>query len=285
MIFDALGRLFASIGRFMSFGLMFRSKEIDDAADAKFADTIKGIEFAGSLEKERLTKVYDGYKGATARLNTRIRKDKAMLEGYEKELVEKRSMSEGALQKIEEARTAGNKANEAKYSEKWTEYSKRITQLEGLLQGTKNRLAQANRELDTHIAQLGKLEARRNDVDPKTADAVRVLVTKQEWQDLRSELAGLKRDVESGPWMAVLKATEQRQSELDLDIRIAGADEDAVDEELRTLGEGVSTSDALEQVLAARAAEKAEKTGVPAEPPKETAAEGGSGSGSDRPRF
>jgi hypothetical protein len=185
----------------------------------------------------------------------------------EEELIK---MRDGALAKFEEADGSGDEATLLKHQEAFERFDGEIAEIEGRQEALETRIKQTEATMDGYLRQLTKLQAEIKQIPQEKAQAIADFVSSNKIIELNARLNGLKTSIERGPIDAVLEQNKKLTAKARISQKLSGADVERQDDEYRMAGRSSTARDRMQQMLAARKAEREAKTGATPDTAKET---------------
>ena len=116
--------------------------------------------------------------------------------------------------------------------------------------------------MDGYLRQLTKLQAEIKQLPQQKAGAIADFVSSNKIVELNARLNGLKTSIERGPIDAVLEQNKKLTAKARISQKLAGADVERQDDEYRMAGRSSTSRERMQQMLAARKAEREAKTGA-----------------------
>lgn len=236
-----------------------KARQINQAADEQFTGSVEGIGVAYDMQHDTLVTRFKGLQNATSKLGAQLslKSDKLKDLNLEEEtlLVNR----EGAVSRAEKAKEAGNTVEYEKCLSFFNQYDKRINDIEAEQAQTEKELTEGQQTVDRLVLQLTELKRSIQDLDREKADEVGKFISNQQIIEINESLQGLQTSIDRGPIDAVRKANRDLSAKAKISDKIAGNDVAVLDKQFEEEGRKVASKDKMENILAARKAEKEAK--------------------------
>ena len=249
-----MGAIIQAILRFISFGLYRGEQRILEAGDRVFTDTPQGIKDAFSIYRDRLIGDYDDLRDAVAQLEAVVEEKRVRLEGYvenENTLVQRR---DGALNLFRKAEETQDTAAMEKHRAAFERYHAQIEQIEEHQTTLTGDIADEEGRMQGFMRRLTTMHAEIQQLPAEQAAAIADRVSAQKIIELNDRIGRLQTSRDRGPIDAVLKANQELTAKARVSDKLAGTDSLSQDDEYAAAGRSDTTSEAFEQMLAARKA-------------------------------
>ncbi len=260
-------RLFDAIGKFFRNLFNIQAHKINKAADDLY-DGVEGIEAAFTEYGDNVKDQYQAMEKAVGQQQMIIEQKKQRLEKLnedEEKLIKRRR---GALVKAQQAKQAGDTKTIEDMRAAYSDYDTKITGIETEQVRLDQEIQQARTALDEHMRMLRKLHRKIQDLPQEQADAIADRIGAESTLEFNRRMQGLMKSTDRSGIDAVLEKNRELTAQAKVSQVMAGADSEAQDEELESLG--ASSDSDFDQMLAAMDAEEAAKTGADAEEKPET---------------
>lgn len=244
-----------AIFRFFLFWNWRRARGIVDAADRQFTGSVDGISAAFDIHQDQLIKQFNGLRDAIAEVEAVLEEKRqrlAKLNEEEADLLRKR---EGALVLAEQAQGKDPAAYE-QHAAAFERFQNRIDEIEQLQARLEAEVNEATRTVNKHMLQLQDMQAEIARLPQQKAEAIADFVSAQQIIELNDRLQGLETSVDRGPIAAVLEKNRELTAKARITEKLAGADVRVQEREYARAGRDATARSKLENLLAARRAER-----------------------------
>jgi hypothetical protein len=167
-------------------------------------------------------------------------------------------MRDGALP--EEARSS-DQANLAKHQDAFERFDTEVQQIEAQQAQLDKRITDTKNSMADYLRQLTKMQGEIKAMPREKAQALADFVSAQKIIELNDRLQGMQSSMERGPIDAVLQQNRELTAKARITQTLAGTDVERQNEEYALAGKTSSARERMQQMLAARAAERSAKTG------------------------
>lgn len=258
--------------RFLRFWNWRKARYIIRAADEQFTGSLEGIGAAYDIYNDELIGRFNHLRDSTSSYGVQVEEKKIRLgelNDREQELLEVR---DGALSKIGNLRSAlalttndTEKQRIQSELDKWeaafTRYDTEIENIERESTELESEIQVATQELDRLVIDLSDLQHEVESLKGEKAREMSKWISNQAIIQARDEAMGLRSSLDRGPIEAVRKMNKELSAKARITERLAGTDIKHQERELRQEGRESRAHDRLEEMLAARIAERAARTG------------------------
>ena len=248
-----------AIFRFFRFWNWRKARGIIDAADQQFTGSVDGIGAAFDIHQEQLIKQFNGLRDAIAEVESVLedkRRRLAKLNDEEQDLLRKR---EGALVLAEQTQGKDATAYE-QHAGAFERFQNRIDEIEEMQKRLEGEIGEASKTVDKHMLQLQEMQAEIQRLPQQKAEAIADYVSAKQIIELNDRLQGMESSVDRGPIAAVLEANRQLTSKARITEKLAGADVRVQEKEYARAGREATAHSKLQEMLAARKAEREAKS-------------------------
>jgi chromosome segregation ATPase len=245
----------------ISFWRLRKALGLVRAADRQFTGSVEGIRDAFDLHQDELVRQYKGLRDAVAEVEMVIEQDRQRLTEINKEEEERLTNRDGALTLFEQARAAKDEAAMKKHQEAFERFDARIQKIEEEQKLLAERIKRSETNLEDYLRQLTKMQDEVRKLPGEKARAIADFVSANKLIELNDRLQSLKTSIERGPIDAVLEQNRRLTAKAQVTARIAGTDVERQDEQYASAGRTSTSQERMQQMLAARSAERDEKTG------------------------
>jgi len=261
---------FAALWRFFSFWKLRKALGLVRAADRQFTGSAEGIRDAFDIHQDTLVTQYQELHDAISEVEMTVEQDRRRLGELNEREQELLNMRDGALAKFEDAEAAGDQETSSRHQEAFERFDGEVQEIEGQQQALEARVKETEGTMDGYLRQLTKLQAEIKRLPQQKAHAIADFVSSNKIIELNARLEGLKTSMERGPIDAVLEQNKKLTAKARISQKLAGTDVERQDDEYRDAGRTSTARERMEQMLAARKAEREAKTGAKPDATKET---------------
>lgn len=253
--------------RWITFYRWRKARAILRSADRQFTGSTRGIADAFDIEQDRYVKEFNDYRDAVAQVEAVIEDRRTQLEGLTKEEQDVIAKRDGAMALAERAKEAGDTAGYEKHAAAFDRYDARIHEIDAKQADLQTEIKANSDAMRRHMLGLTKLQGQIQAMPRQKAEAISDFVSSQAIIKLNDRLMGLQSSIDSGPIDAVLKNVKDLKAKARISEKLAGADVRLQDEEYETAGKQADSRSRLDQLLAARKAERDARSGTAAAQP------------------
>ncbi len=254
--------------RYLRFWNWRKARYIVKAADEQFTGSVDGIDAAFEMHRDTLVERFSGLRDAIAEVEAVMEEKRGRLEKLneeEDELIQKR---EGALNLAEQAKADGDQAEYDKHAAAFERFQVRIEEIEGTQERLRADVEESSGTMERYMMQLTDMQGEIEKLPTQKAEAIADFVSAKQIIELNDRLQGLETSMDRGPISAVLDANRKLTAKARITEKIAGADVRVQDQAYERAGRVSTAQSKMDEMLAARAAEKAPKEEAPAEEEK-----------------
>lgn len=251
--------MFKAFFRFV--GNIFRRGErrVNEAADNVFTRSVGGISDAYDDAQDSLVKTYKGLEAAVSQVEMILEEKKDKLARLNEKEKDRLELREGALSKFEKA--APGSEEQQKYEKLFAELDAEINQIEAEQATLEASIKGSQESMKGYLSKLKDLKAELQKLPEEKAEQIATFVSDSKLIELNDRLQGLETSFDRGPLQAVRAANAKLSAQARVSQKMAGADKKADYDELREAARSTSAKDRMQQMLAARKAEKGAMTG------------------------
>lgn len=260
--------LFSSFWRLITFWKVRKALGLIRAGDRQFTGSVQGISDAFDLHQNKLIKQFNGLRDAIAQVESVLEQDRQRLGDLNKREEQLLAMRDGALSKFEESQKSGDQAATVKHQEAFERFDTEIRAIEGQQAELDKRVKDTSVAMDEYLRQLTKLQNEIKTLPREKAQAVADFVSSSKIVELNDRLQGLKSSIERGPIDAVMQQNRELTAKARISQKLAGTDVERQNDEYASAGRVSTARERMQQMLAARAAERGAKTGEQVAPPR-----------------
>ncbi len=258
-----------------------KARYIVNAADAQFTGSVDGIDAAFEMHRDTMVGRFTGLRDAIAQVESVLEEKRSRLEKLNEEEEDLLRKREGALNLAEEAQAAGDDDGYGKHAGAFERFQARIDEIEAMQERLRAEVEDASGTMDRYMIQLQDLQAEIERLPTQKAEAIADFVSAKQIIELNDRLQGLETSIDRGPISSVLEANRNLTAKARISEKLAGADVRVQDKQYARAGRESTARSKLDEMLAARKAEKASR-----EAPQEAAAETETaGGGNNRPEI
>ncbi|MEE8523592.1 MAG: hypothetical protein V3T72_06640 [Thermoanaerobaculia bacterium] len=245
-----------AIFRYFRFWNWRKARGIIDAADKQFTGSVEGIDAAFEMHRDTLVQRFTGLRDAIAEVEAVLEEKRSRLEKLNEEeddLIRKR---EGALTLAEQAQASGNTEEYEKHAGAFERFQVRIDDIELTQERLRAEIGETSGTMDRYMMQLQEMQAEIEKLPTQKAEAVADFVSAKQIIELNDRLQGLETSIERGPISAVLDANRKLTAKARITEKIAGADIRVQDKAYERAGRVSTARTKMDDMLAARKAER-----------------------------
>lgn len=249
--------------RYLRFWNWKKARYILNKADEQFTGSVDGISAAFDMHQDKLVSQYRKMRDAIAQVEGVLEDKRGRLEdlnGEEEDLISKR---EGALILAEEAQAKGDQTEYDKHAQAFERFQVRIDEIEERQSRLNEEISATSETMNRYMLQLQEMQGEIEKLPVQKAEAISDFVSAKQIVELNDRLQGLETSIDRGPISAVLKANRDLTAKARISEKLAGADIKVQDKAYEKAGRESTARSKLDQMLAAR---KAERDGTQAEP-------------------
>jgi len=259
--------------RYLRFWNWRQARYIIDAADAQFTGSVDGIDAAFEMHRDTLVERYQGLRDAISEVEAVLEDKRHRLEKLNEEEDELLGRREGALNLAEQAKESGDTAAYEKHAMAFERFQTRIDEIEQTQARLKADVEETSKTMDRHMLQLSELQAEIEKLPEQKSEAIADFVSSKQIIELNDRLQGLESSIDRGPISAVMEANRKLTAKARISEKLAGTDVKLQDKEYARAGRESTARSKMDEMLAARRAEKKgpETEAAPAEAEKKEA--------------
>lgn len=254
--------------RYLRFWNWRKARYIVKAADEQFTGSVDGIDAAFEMHRDTLVERFSGLRDAIAEVEAVLEEKRTRLEKLNEEETELIQKREGALTLAEQAKAAGDDAEYEKHANAFERFQVRIEEIEATQERLGNEITEYSGTMERYMLQLTEMQAEIEKLPAQKAEAIADFVSAKQIIELNDRLQGLETSIDRGPISSVMEANRKLTAKARITEKIAGADVRVQDKEYERAGRVSTARSKMDEMLAARAAEKAPQEEAPAEEEK-----------------
>lgn len=242
--------------RYLKYWNWRKARYILDAADQQFTGSVDGISAAFEMHRDTMVERFTGLRDAIAQVEAVLEDKRDRLEKLNQEeddIIRKR---DGALALAEKAKDEGNDADYEKHASAFERFHARIEEIEATQARLNVEIGETNATMDKYLLQLQELQAEIEKLPTKKAEAIADFVSSKQIIELNDRLQGLETSIDRGPISAVLQANRNLTAKARISEKLAGADVKLQDKQYERAGKSSSARNLMEEMLAAKKADK-----------------------------
>ena len=249
-----------AIFRYFRFWNWRKARGIIQAADEQFTGSVDGIDAAFEMHRDTMVERFTGLRDAISEVESVLEEKRARLEKLneeEEELLQKR---EGALTLAEQAKAANDQEEYDKHASAFERFQMRIDEIEATQERLGAEIGEASGTMDRYMMQLQEMQAEIERLPAQKAEAIADFVSAKQIIELNDRLQGLETSIDRGPISSVLEANRKLTAKARITEKLAGADVRVQDKAYERAGRVSTAGSKMEEMLAARKAEREGKT-------------------------
>lgn len=251
-----------AIFRYLRFWNWKKARGIIKAADEQFTGSVDGISAAFDIQQDRMVGQYRGLRDAISDVEAVLEDKRQRLTDLNVEEADLLAKREGALAKAEKAKADNDTKEYEKHAHAFERFQTRIDEIEEMQHRLQNDVAETSNSMERYLLQLQDLQAEIEKMPQQKAEVIADFVTSKQIIELNDRLKGLESSIDRGPISAVLAANKKLTAQARITEKLAGADVRVQDKEYERAGRESTARSKMDQMLAARAAEKEQKQGT-----------------------
>lgn len=256
-----MGRFFGAMWYYVSFKFLWGAEAIRQAADATFTRSAEGVAKAYDIEHDRRVKEYKTLREAVAQVESVLEESRQRLQDLNKEEEGLLSKREGALRLFEEAQAKNDANAMQQHRAAFERFDGMIARIEEQQASLEQQLNGSEDQMRIHLDRLTALQAEVQALPEEKAHAIADYVSSTKLLELSDRMNGLKTSMDRGPIDAVRKHNRDLSAQARVAQKLAGADVTVQDAQYSKAGQRSVSSDRMADMLAARQAERAARTG------------------------
>ena len=246
-----------AVFRYLRFWNWRQARGIIQAADEQFTGSVDGIGDAFEMHRDTMVERFTGLRDAISEVEAVLEEKRARLEKLneeEEELIRKR---EGALTLAEQAKAANDQKEYDKHAGAFERFHVRIEEIEATQERLGAEITEASGTMDRYMIQLQDMQAEIERLSTQKAEAIADFVSAKSIIELNDRLQGLETSIDRGPISSVMDANRKLTAKARITEKLAGADVRVQDKAYERAGRVSTAQSKMEEMLAARTAEKA----------------------------
>lgn len=239
-----------------------KARGIIKAADEQFTGSVDGIAAAYDIQKDTMVTQYQGLRDAIAEVEAILEDKRSRLEALnieEDDIIEKR---EGALAMAEKAKNEGDMAAYDTHANAFERFQVRIDEIEQTQARLKEEVEQTSNTMDRYMLQLTEFQSQIEKMPQEKAEAIADYVSAKQIIELNDRLQGLETSIDKGPISAVMEANKRLTAKARISEKLSKVDVRLQDQQYEKAGRQSTARSKMDEMLAARQAEKDNKAGV-----------------------
>lgn len=242
--------------RYFRFWNWRQARYIIDAADAQFTGSVDGIDAAFEMHRDTLVERYQGLRDAISEVEAVLEDKRDRLEKLNQEEEELLGKREGALNLAEQAKESGDTAAYEKHAVAFERFQVRVDEIEQTQERLHTELEETSKTMDRHMLQLTELQSEIEKLPEQKSEAIADFVSSKQIIELNDRLQGLESSIDRGPISAVMEANRKLTAKARISEKLAGTDVKLQDKEYARAGRESTARSKMDEMLAARRAEK-----------------------------
>lgn len=255
-------RLLKAIGRFFSFAWLRGSERVREAADNQFTGSAQGISDAFEIQRDKWVNDYQELRKAVAEVEMVTESNRDRLTALNKEEEEMIRRRDGALALADQAKEANDTDAYNRHAAAFERYDSRIAEIDAKQAELEGEVKEQEEAMKKYMFRLTEFQAEIQRLPQQKAEAIADFVSSQKIKELNDRLLNVQSSMDRGPIDTVLNRVKQLKAEAKISEKLAGTDVALQDEEYARQGREAGARSRLDQILAARKAEREAKTGA-----------------------
>lgn len=256
-----MGRFFAALLRFFTFGLLRSSEDIRNAANAKFTDSAAGIRAGFQIERDQRAKEMVELEGAVADILTIHEQRKTKLSKLDEEEQRLEQQAAGALELRK--RSAEGSADFVRADAACVRYDARLDEITKEHARLVDEVALDENKMNQYMARLTDMKAELEHLREEGAETEADFIISKKRIEIDNRLMNALNSTHEGPVNAIRERVQSLRSQAMVTEKLSGTDSRIQDAEFARAGRDASAADSLEARLAARKAQRAAVTTAP----------------------
>ncbi|CAM2064729.1 hypothetical protein SCOR_05110 [Sulfidibacter corallicola] len=248
--------IFRAIFRYFRYWNWKKARGIIDAADKQFTGSVDGIGAAFDMHQDKVVRQYQELRDAISEVEAVLEDKRHRLEQLnheEEDLLQKR---DGALNLAERAQASGDDKGYDQHASAFERFQVRIEEIEQTQERLKQEVGETSKTMDRYMLRLQDMQNEIQKLPTQKAEAVAEFVSAQRIVELNDRLQGLESSIDRGPISAVLEANRNLTAKARISEKLAGTDIRVQDRAYESAGRVSTARSKMEEMMAARRAEK-----------------------------
>lgn len=254
--------------RFLTFYWLRKGLGLARKADEQFTSSAEGIADAYDIQIDKMVSDYKTMRNAISQVEVVIEQKRQRLENLNREESDLIAKRDGALTLAEQAEEGSD--DYETHAAAFERFQTRIDEIEVDQGQTETEIEELSESMKRHLRRLTEMQAEIQRLPQEKAEQMAQFVSNQQIVALNDQLQGLQTSMDRGPLDAVRKANQELSAKAKISEKLAGTDVREQDAQYAAAGTGESAKSKMQEMLAARRAERGE---APLEETKETASE------------
>ena len=248
--------IISAIFRYFRFWNWRKARYIMAAADDQFTGSVDGIDAAFEMHRDTMVQRFTGLRDAISDVEAVLEEKRARLEKLNEEEEELLRKREGALTLAEQTKASGDTAEYEKHAGAFERFHVRIEEIEVTQARLGTEIEEASSTMGRYMMQLQDLQSEIERLPQQKAEAIADFVSAKQIIELNDRLQGLETSIDRGPISAVIDANRKLTAKARITEKLAGADIRVQDKAYEQAGRVSTARSKMDEMLAARAAEK-----------------------------
>lgn len=248
-----------AIFRYFRFWNWRKARGIIKAADEQFTGSVDGISAAFDIQKDKMVVQYQGLRDAIAEVEGILEDKRQRLEELNEEEEDLLKKREGALAMAEKTKEAGDEAEYEKHAHAFERFQGRIDEIEATQERLQQEVQDTSLTMDKYMLQLQEFQTEIEHMPQQKAEAIADFVSAKHIIELNDRLQGLESSLDKGPISAVMEANKRLTAKARISEKLSNVDVRLQDKEYEKAGRTSTARSKLDDMLAARKAEKDQK--------------------------
>ena len=254
--------------RLLTFYWLRKGLGLARKADEQFTSSAEGISDAYDIQIDKMVSDYKTMRNAISQVEVVTEQKRQRLESLNQEESESIKKRDGALNLAEKAGEGSD--DYETHSAAFERFQTRVDEIEVEQGQTETEIEELSESMKRHLRRLTEMQAEIQRLPQEKAEQMAQFVSNQQIVALNDQLQGLQTSMDRGPLDAVRKANQELSAKAKISEKLAGTDVREQDAQYASAGTGESAKSKMQEMLAARRAERGE---APAEETKETTSE------------
>ncbi len=249
--------IISAVFRYFRFWNWRKARYIMAAADDQFTGSVDGIDAAFEMHRDTMVERFNGLRDAISEVESVLEEKRSRLEKLNEEETELLQKREGALTLAEQAKASGDTEEYEKHAAAFERFQVRIEEIEAMQERLGVEIGETSGTMDRYMIQLQEMQAEVERLPTQKAEAIADFVSAKQIIELNDRLQGLETSIDRGPISAVMDANRKLTAKARITEKLAGADVRVQDKAYERAGRVSTARSKMDDMLAARSAEKA----------------------------
>jgi len=242
--------------RYLRFWNWRKARYILEAADEQFTGSVDGIGAAYDMHRDTMVERFTGLRDAIAQVEAVLEEKRGRLEKLNQEEEDLIAKRDGAMALAEETQSKNDSEGYDKHAAAFERFHVRIEEIEQLQERLRGEIDETSQTMGRYMMQLQEMQTEVERLPQQKAEAIADFVSAKQIIELNDRLMGLESSIDRGPLSAVMEANRQLTARARISEKLAGADVRVQDKEYARAGRVSTARSKMEEMMAARKAEK-----------------------------